>query len=130
MAKSTYKGLVTVPDAATDSIDDGSTIGGDIVANFKKLADCCVIKKVNDCNPIEVALPAGKYLVECWSTNWEDSGQISAYKWGFLTINGENSSFVDIFGNAIAGCTWNSTTQTCSLAWYLYNPHIRISPII
>ena len=130
MAKSTYKGIVTVPDAATDSIDDGSTIGGDIVANFKALADCCVIKKFQDCMPINIALPDGKYLLECWSTNWESSGQVSAYKWGFLTLNEDNSSFVDIFGNTITSCTWSSTTQTYNIDWYLYNPHIRISPII
>ncbi|MDO4571585.1 MAG: hypothetical protein Q4D38_14465 [Planctomycetia bacterium] len=39
MAKTTYNNLVTVPDAATDTISDGVTVGGDIVANFKKIAN-------------------------------------------------------------------------------------------
>lgn len=39
MSKTTYQNLITVPTAGTDTISDGSTIGGDIVANFKLLAD-------------------------------------------------------------------------------------------
>ena len=41
MAKTTYKNLVTIPGAATDSIvsSPNTGVGGDIVANFKKIAD-------------------------------------------------------------------------------------------
>ena len=41
MAKSTYKNLVTVPGASTDQIvgSPNTGIGGDIVANFKAIAD-------------------------------------------------------------------------------------------
>lgn len=39
MAKSTYQNLITIPTSGTDTVSDGSTIGGDIVANMKKLAD-------------------------------------------------------------------------------------------
>lgn len=39
MAKSTYQNLITIPTSGTDTISDGSTVGGDIVSNFKKIAD-------------------------------------------------------------------------------------------
>lgn len=41
MSKSTYKNLVTVPDSTSDSIvsTPNTGVGGDIVANFKKIAD-------------------------------------------------------------------------------------------
>lgn len=41
MSKSTYKNLVTVPDSTSDSIvsSPNTGVGGDIVANFKNIAD-------------------------------------------------------------------------------------------
>lgn len=41
MAKTTYKNLVTIPGAATDNIvsSPNTGVGGDIVANFKAIAD-------------------------------------------------------------------------------------------
>lgn len=41
MSKSTYLNTVTVPNSGTDVISDGSTVGGDIVKNFKALASIC-----------------------------------------------------------------------------------------
>lgn len=38
MSKYLYNGTVTIPNSGTDTISDGSTIGGDIVKNFKTLA--------------------------------------------------------------------------------------------
>ena len=68
MEKSTYKNLITVPGAATNLIDDGSTIGGDIVANFKKLADCSTIHGYfNSCVSTYFDISDGTYLLEIWS---------------------------------------------------------------
>lgn len=39
MTKSTYQNIVTVPGSSTDTVNDGQNIGGDIVTNFKSLAD-------------------------------------------------------------------------------------------
>lgn len=39
MTKSIYNNTITIPGASTDVISDGSTIGGDIIANDKALAD-------------------------------------------------------------------------------------------
>ncbi|MDO4574261.1 MAG: hypothetical protein Q4D98_03505 [Planctomycetia bacterium] len=67
MAKSTYNGLITIPGAASDSIEDGSTIGGDIVANFKKLADCSAVKRCSACSSCYHRLPQdGVYFLETW----------------------------------------------------------------
>ncbi len=38
MSKYLYNNTVTVPNSGTDTISDGSTVGGDIVKNFKTLA--------------------------------------------------------------------------------------------
>ncbi|MBQ2822723.1 MAG: hypothetical protein IJF17_14205 [Thermoguttaceae bacterium] len=39
MSKYLYNNTVTVPNSGTDTISDGSTVGGDIVSNFKAIAD-------------------------------------------------------------------------------------------
>lgn len=52
MSKSTYQNIVTVPGSTSDTIADGN-IGGDIVTNFKALAD--KIHPDNTMNAINVA---------------------------------------------------------------------------
>ncbi len=39
MTKSTYQNTITIPGAGTDTVKDDVNIGGDIVTNFKALAD-------------------------------------------------------------------------------------------
>ena len=39
MSKTTYQNFLTVPGSTSDTISDGLTIGGDIVANFMAIAD-------------------------------------------------------------------------------------------
>lgn len=39
MGKTTYQNTVTVPNSGTDTVKDNTNIGGDIVTNFKALAD-------------------------------------------------------------------------------------------
>lgn len=52
MSKSTYQNMVTVPGSTSDTIADGN-VGGDIVTNFKALAD--KIHPDNTMNAINVA---------------------------------------------------------------------------
>lgn len=56
MAKSTYKNLVTVPDSATDNIvsSPNTGVGGDIVANFKKIADIINPSGTSGCQALNV----------------------------------------------------------------------------
>ena len=56
MAKTTYKNLVTVPDSTTDSIVSApnSGVGGDLVANFKAIANVIHPSGTTGCQALNV----------------------------------------------------------------------------
>ena len=56
MAKTTYKNLITVPDSATDNIVSAPNtgVGGDLVANFKAIADVINPSGTTGCQALNV----------------------------------------------------------------------------
>lgn len=133
MAKSIYKGMVTVPDAATDSLADtvSNTIGGDLIKNDKSIADRVAVYTASQCSEIVVPVSqAGRYLLEIFN----DVG----YTVGVITLSGSNScewSLICTTSTTTGGYTvsgtyhrWSSDQLVLGLYDSAYS-YVRLTPI-
>ncbi|MDO4627828.1 MAG: hypothetical protein Q4C70_01460 [Planctomycetia bacterium] len=109
MSKTTYKNTLTIPNSSSDEVANGSTVGGDIVVNFKALAD--IVHKSSSSSSSGVVLGT--------STANTASGTYSA------SVGGYNNSAYGIYSVTIGGCSnYNYKTGAVMTGYYAYNNYI------
>lgn len=126
MSKSTYQNIVIIPGSSSDLISDGSTIGGDIVANFKAIADIVSKSSTSTDSGVIVGYDAGtasgsQAIVAGGNNNSSSSNYCAVLGGSSNTSSGSYSCILGGRGNNCYGSSCGSIGTGYSYVYGSYN---------